>query len=406
MIIDASGNGNTDFIIADEYNRIGEQIARQQKTILEELFMRILYVTTIALTMGFFQEHFKMLINEGHTVELACNAENSLPKEVADLGLQVHHISFSRSPFSKNNFSAIKQLKGLIKNGRYDIVHTHTPNASAIVRLVCNRFRKQGLKVLYTAHGFHFYKGAPLKNWLVYYSVEWLCAHWTDVLITINREDYALAKKRLRAKKIEYVPGVGIDLNKYEGLVIDRDKKRKELGIPNDATLLISVGELNDNKNHETVIKALNGMDAYYIIAGVGDKREHLQKMIDAQKMTERIKLLGYRTDVKELYVISDIYVCSSYREGLSVAIMEAMASGLPCVATRIRGNTDLLDENGGAFFNPSSSDECKMRLESLLEKDMKGMGQYNIKKVEEFSKSRVIDMIKNIIEGCGVIKQ
>ena len=361
--------------------------------------MRILYVTTVAITMGFFPEHFKMLINEGHTVELACNNEDPVPKSVAELGLKVHHISFSRSPFSKNNISAVKQLKELIKNGNYDVVHTHTPNASAIVRLVCKKFRKQGLKVMYTAHGFHFYKGAPLKNWLVYYPVEWLCAHWTDILTTMNHEDYALAQKRMHAKKVTYLPGVGINLRKFEDQAVDRSQKRAELGVPDGATLLISVGELNENKNHETVIKALNGLDVYYIIAGVGDKREYLQELIDNQKMTERIKLLGYRTDVKELYAASDIFVFPSFREGLSVSVMEAMASGLPVACSKIRGNTDLIDENGGFWFDPASVEDCKKALDSVLAADGSALGEYNKKKIENFSVETVCRMLKALYE-------
>ncbi len=365
--------------------------------------MRILYVTTLAITMGFFPEHFKMLLNEGHTVELACNDEEPIPRAVADLGLQVHSIPFSRSPFSKNNISAAKQLKELIKNGKYDIVHTHTPNASAIVRLVCKKLRKQGLKVFYTAHGFHFYKGAPIKNWLIYYPVEWLCSHWTDTLITINQEDYALASEKMRANKVAYVPGVGINLKKFDGTTADRRKKRNELGIPEDATLLLSVGELNDNKNHETVIKAINGMKVCYIIAGEGDKRETLQALINEQGMADSVKLLGYRHDVKDLYAISDIFVFPSFREGLSVSVMEAMASGLPCVVSRIRGNTDLIDENGGRLFDPHRINECAEAIKNTIEQK-ENLGQYNREKINRFSNDTVLNDIRAIYAGGTVL--
>ncbi len=353
--------------------------------------MKILYVSTVGITMGFFPEHFKMLLDEGHTIELACNCEKPLPKTVEDLGVTVHNISFSRSPFSKSNLIAYKQLKELIKNEKYDIVHTHTPNASACVRLACRKLRKKGLKVFYTAHGFHFYKGAPLKNWLIYYPVEWLCAHWTDTLITINQEDYALAKKHMHAKKTEYVPGVGIDLSKFDNINIDKTKKRESLEIPQNATLLISVGELNENKNHETVIKAINGMDLYYIIAGVGNKKESLQKLINQQGMRDRIKLLGYRTDVKELYAISDLFVFPSFREGLSVSVMEAMASGLPCAVSKIRGNTDLVDENGGVLFDPHSIDDCRLALQNILNAKRIKKGLYNKDKIRSFSTQTVL---------------
>ncbi|NLK64046.1 MAG: glycosyltransferase family 4 protein [Tissierellia bacterium] len=232
--------------------------------------MKVLYVTTISKTMLFFIDQFKSLFEMGHTVELACNCDIPLCDDKAVMGMKVYNIPFSRSPLSKDNLIAYRELKELIEYEKPDIVHCHTPNAAVITRLVCKGMRKYGINVFYTAHGFHFYKGAPLINWILYYPVEWICAHWTDVLITINNEDFALAKKKMKSKKIVYIPGVGINLNKYNRVIVDRKKKRAEIGIPENARLLISVGELNQNKNHETVIRAIAGMDVYYIIAGQG----------------------------------------------------------------------------------------------------------------------------------------
>ena len=239
--------------------------------------MKILYVTTVSITMGFFPEHFKMLVEEGHEVELASNLEKQLREDIVAFGFEAYHIPFSRSPLSKDNIKAYKQLKKLITEKEYDIVHCHTPVAAICTRLACRKARKNGTKVFYTAHGFHFYKGAPLKNWLVYYPAEWLCSFWTDTLITINREDYHRAQQHMHAKKTVYVPGVGIDLNKFGSVSLDRAEKRRELGIPENAVLLLSVGELNENKNHETVIRAIAGMDVYYILAGQGDRQEKLE---------------------------------------------------------------------------------------------------------------------------------
>lgn len=171
--------------------------------------MRILYVTTISLTMNsFFKPHIEMLVHEGNKVDIACNySDLALDDLYKDLGCKYHQIDFSRSPLSLDNVKAYSQLKKLIEKGKYDIVHCHTPNASVIARLVCRKFRKKnGLKVFYTAHGFHFYKGAPKLNWLVYYPIEKICSYFTDKLITINREDYQLAKKKMKAKEVCYVP--------------------------------------------------------------------------------------------------------------------------------------------------------------------------------------------------------
>ena len=251
--------------------------------------------------------------------------------------------------------------------------------------------------MFYTAHGFHFYKGAPLKNWLLYYPIEKICSHFTDVLITINQEDYALVRKKMKAKRVEYVPGVGIDLTKFGQAAVEKSAKRKELGIPEEATLLLSVGELNENKNHETVIRAIKDLNVYYIIAGKGELYEQLQKIIDTLGMTERVKLLGYRKDVAELYLVTDIYILPSIREGLNVSIMEAMASGLPVVCGRIRGNTDLIDENGGVLFDPSDVDNCKNAISQLLEEDLSLMSKYNTEKVKDFQVSKVNTLINQL---------
>ncbi len=358
--------------------------------------MKILYVTTVGITMGFFPEHMKMLLAQGHEVELACNdAQSKIPQACEALGLKTHTVVFSRSPFHKTNLTAYRQLKQLIEEGNYDIVHTHTPNASVLVRLACRKLRKKGLKVFYTAHGFHFYKGAPLLNWMLYYPVEKLCARWTDTLITINREDYALAKKKMPAKRIEYVPGVGVDFSRFGRA--DAAGLRQELGIPEDAALLLSVGELNDNKNHAAVIKALSGLDAYYIIAGAGENEQQLQTMIDELGLSSRVRLLGFRNDVARLYAAADLFVFPSFREGLSVSLMEAMASGLPCAVSAIRGNVDLIDERGGVLFDPSDTDRLAAGLQQVLGRSFSQMGSYNAQKVKAFSQEIVLERMKEI---------
>ena len=168
--------------------------------------------------MGFFPEHIKMLMGEGHSVEIATNCEQPLPEIYKTLCCKSYDIRFSRSPFDKDNLTAYKQLKALVEKEHYDIVHCHTPNAAMVTRLACRKVRKQGTRVFYTAHGFHFFKGAPLKNWLMYYPVEKFCARYTDVLITINHEDFELAKKKMHVQKVCYVPGVGIDLSKIQNI--------------------------------------------------------------------------------------------------------------------------------------------------------------------------------------------
>lgn len=372
---------------------------------------KALVITSVASMVDqFLMPSVKLLQEMGCDVHVACNFINGntcsnekiaqLKEKLSELGVRFFQIDFDRNVMNiQANALAYAQVKKLLSSDAYNIIHCHSPIGGLITRMAARKARKAGTKVLYTAHGFHFYKGAPLKNWLLYYPVEKLCALRTDVLITINQEDYALAQKKMNARCVEYVPGIGIDLNKFGKSQVDSLSIRAELGIPMDATLLLSVGELNQNKNHETVIRAIKNLDVYYVIAGKGELREHLQNVIDTLGIKNRVKLLGYRNDIGKLCETADIYVMPSYREGLSVALMEAMANGLPCVASRIRGNTDLIDENGGALFDPKSIQDCANAIDFLLAGDLKKYGEYNAIRINNFS-------IKNVNTVMGEIYQ
>lgn len=360
--------------------------------------MKILYVTTVGITMGFFKSFIKGLLDEGHTVDIATNETTSPVAECyREWGCRVFPISTSRSPLKWGNVKAIGEIRRLVLAEGYDIVHCHTPIAAVCTRLACKKARKKGTRVIYTAHGFHFYKGAPRKNWMIYYTAEKLCARHTDVLITINEEDYALAQRKLKAKRVECVPGVGVDLSRFGEKSGAREAKRAEIGA-GDRILLLSVGELNENKNHETVLRALPALpDAVYAVAGVGNKREELLALAESLGVRDRFHLLGYRSDVKELLEAADVFVFPSFREGLSVSVMEAMASGLPVVASRIRGNTDLVADGGGRHFDPHSSEDCLRALKEVLEGDRAAMGEYNARRAEQFGESPVYARMREI---------
>lgn len=307
--------------------------------------MRILYVTTIGLTMGFFDSYIRELLDEGHVVDIATNeTDTKVPDCYREWGCTIYPIDTSRSPLNPGNLKAIRQIKELVSQNGYDIVHCHTPIAAMCTRLACRSARKAGLKVLYTAHGFHFYKGAPLPNWLIFYPIEKICSYFTDVLITINGEDYALARKKMKAKQIAYVPGVGVDIQKFQDTKIDRKEKRRELDVPENAVLLVSVGELNQNKNHEVVIRAmaqLHNPRIHYMIAGEGPLREHLHGLAQELDVSNQVHLLGYRKDIAQLCRAADICVFPSIREGLGLAAVEGMATGLPLIASDNRGTRD-----------------------------------------------------------------
>lgn len=360
--------------------------------------LKILYVTTISNTMDFFLAHIDMLLGQGHTVDLACNIVKPVNPYLIERGCRVFNLGFSRTPLRMKNYVAYKRLKKLILEENYDIVHTHTPVASAIVRLACKNLND--IKVLYTAHGFHFYKGAPIKNWLIYYPIEKWLSRYTDVLITINKEDYQRAKKFFEAGRVEYIPGVGIDVNKFANVTVGKTAKRNELDLPEDAFVVLSVGELNKNKNHEVIIKAiakLNNPNIYYVICGQGSLEGYLKELANNIGIDDKVKLLGYRGDIPEILKVVDVFAFPSRREGLPVALMEAIASGLPCIASKIRGNIDLFEQWNQGLFHPTNVDEIASCI--LKQLDDNCGGERMTGNIEPYRIKNVISVMENIYE-------
>lgn len=350
--------------------------------------------------MGFFKSLIRQLLDEGHVVDIATNEMNGecpVPDCYREWGCRVYPITCTRSPFNSGNIRAIGEIKRIVKENKFDIVHCHTPIAAACTRMACRSQRKKGLRVIYTAHGFHFYAGAPLKNWLIYYPVEWLCSWHTDTLITINTEDYERAKKQFHANETVYVPGVGIDAKKF-GDQSNGKRIRKEFNINN--FMLLSVGELNANKNHEAVIRAVAGLGLTYVIVGEGELKEHLKQIAD--KWGAKVLLTGFRNDVVDFYAAADAYILPSIREGLNVSLMEAMASGLPCAVSNIRGNADLIDSAGGALFNPTSVNEVIQALETLISGDRTSMGLHNKIKINSYDITSINETMNEVYGEHG----
>ncbi|MDD2212585.1 MAG: glycosyltransferase family 4 protein [Clostridia bacterium] len=319
--------------------------------------MKILFVTTISNAINaFLIPHIELLLKQGHEVDLACNIVREVSPELLRLGCKVHKICFQRSPLKKDNYTAYKKIKRLVLSEGYEVIHTHTPVASFLTRLACRKMAK--VKILYTAHGFHFYQGAPLKNWLIYYPLEKAAARWTDSLITMNKEDYKLAHKfKLRkAKAIHKVNGVGIDLQKFVPQTLARKRElRKKYGYNDDDFILIYAAELNYNKHQDLLIKAVklvrNKMPGIkLLLAGSGSLAEQYKKQVKRLGLEENISFLGHRDDIAALLLLSDLAVSSSRREGLPVNVMEAMATGLPLVVTDSRGNRDLVSDGGNGY--------------------------------------------------------
>lgn len=358
--------------------------------------MKILYVTTISNTVNtFLIPHIKMLIRQGHQVDVAFNFEQEVSTELIKMGCKIHKLELQRSPLNKGNFLSYKYLHKIIKDEKYDLVHTHTPVASAVTRLACRKLKN--VKVYYTAHGFHFYKGSPIQSWLIYYFIEKWLSKYTDVLITINKEDYQRARKLLNAKQVVYIPGVGLDTNKFSVVAEDKLSIREELGFSENDFVVLSIGELNKNKNHETVIRAiakLNNPNTHYVICGEGILERYLVNVTKELGVEKQVHFLGFRKDIVEICKASDVFAFPSFREGLPVALMEAMATGLPVVCSNIRGNTDLIENDiGGYLVKPNDVNCFAENLEKLKDAGF-GMGKNNINKIREFELKSVIDKL------------
>ncbi|MCI6637698.1 MAG: glycosyltransferase, partial [Lachnospiraceae bacterium] len=302
-----------------------------------------------------------------------------------------------RSPYNLKNVKAYRALNDFVKKNKFDIIFCHEPMGGVMGRLVGHQ---NGCKVIYMAHGFHFHKGAPKKNWLIYYTAEKTLALKTDVIITINHEDYRLAKKNFKVKKVYYVPGVGIDLKKFGSHNVDKKAKRKEVGVPVGTTWLLTVGELIPRKNHRVLIDAIKDIPGVFLtIVGDGELTEETQKYIDENQLGQKVKLLGYRTDIDELNEASDVFVFPSLQEGLPVALMEAMACGKPIACSNIRGNSDLINEKGGVLFDPHSVEDCKNAIEKVLCGDKESMGIHNAIAIKKYSLESVEPRLQQIID-------
>ncbi len=359
--------------------------------------LKMLYILNVANKVNdFSQASMVAAQNIGIEFHIAGNwaypSNKELKKDENKYGIKIHQIDFIRTPYDPKNIRAYIQLKKLVKSEKYDIIHSNTPIGGVLGRLI-GRACKVKINI-YQAHGFHFYNGAPKKNWLIYYSVERWLARYTDALITINQEDYEFAKKKFKLRhngKVYYVPGVGIDLQQYQNDSSEniRVKLRSELGIDENSIVCISMGDLIPRKNYGVAIRAISKCAAniHYLICGQGPELENLEKLADECGVKERVHFLGFRSDIKDLLKASDVFLFTSLQEGLPRSTMEAMASGLPIACSRIRGNTDLIDEGKGGFlFDPENVDECAVSLDKLLSSDMNAMSKYNLDKINNFS--------------------
>lgn len=372
---------------------------------------KVLFVATVVKThiMEFHIPYLKMFKEEGWETAVAARNDYENPDDcVIPYCDTYYNIPFERNPLKPSNLRAYKELKHVIDEGEYDIIHCHTPVGAMLTRLAAKQARKQGTKVFYTAHGFHFYKGAPAINWLLYYPAEKWLSRYTDVLITINKEDYERAKT-FKAAKVCYVPGVGIDLKKFNVGYVNKEQKRKEIGVSADDFVLLSVGELIPRKNHEVVIRALSVLKQLdklnhieYVICGRGAYEADLRKLAEGLDVADHVHFLGYRNDISEICNCADLFVFMSHQEGLPVALMEAMACGLPAVCSNIRGNTDLIEDGVTGLLANNTPEEVaqsisKMKNDTALRNRVASAA---LQKIKQFDLSSVEDEMSKIYGG------
>lgn len=263
-----------------------------------------------------------------------------------------------RSPFSKGTFACIKALRKILEEEQYDIIHCHTPMGAVVARLAAKKLYKQKkLKVIYTAHGFHFYKGAPLLNWLLYYPVEKFLSRYTSVLITINNEDYQFAKKKFRTKEIIYTDGVGVDLHKFISLEPKiKSDLRKKKGFNKNDFIVLYIAEFIPRKNHKIIFDILPELkkkipNLKIILAGKGELLEFYKNFVLENNYQDIVIFTGYTTEINEYCNISDVLLMPSFQEGLPISMIESIATGLPVVASKIRGHVDVIKSEKNGFL-------------------------------------------------------
>lgn len=331
---------------------------------------KVLYVTTVSRTINaFLIPHINMLLDNGYEVHCACSIDKPVDKELQRRGVKIFEVPFSRNPLGIGNIKAFIKLEELQRINDYDIVHVHTPIAAIYGRLLKLNF--PSLRIIYTAHGYHFLKGGSKLGWILYYPIEKIMAKFTDVTININKEDYEITKEKLKPKKCYLLNGVGLDLDKYKKLSSKEiQEKRKEFGLKDKDFVVLIVAEINKNKNHIQLINAMDILKDKYpnikvLCIGDGTLKESLDKQIILRNLQNNIFMLGYRLDVNKLINISDIGILLSRREGLPRNIMEFMACGRKVIATDIRGCRDLIcDETIGTLVNVDDYESTAKAIE------------------------------------------
>ena len=367
---------------------------------------RILLVANVGKehVLKFHVPTIKQLRESGWHVDVACSGTEEIPY------CNQHFVmSYKRSPFNLALFKGIKELKKIIEDGKYDIVYCHTPVGGLAARIAARKSRKRGTKVIYMAHGYHFFKGAPKQNWLIYYPIEKIMSWITDSIIVINQEDYCLTQHRFDNCRAYLLNGIGVARHRFE--VSDkqsiRTQYRKQMNIPEDGNVLIYLAELLPNKNQTFLMRVFKRVletkkNTYLVLAGFDHSNGEFEKYAETLGIKEHVRFLGWREDVGNLYAMADLCTATSIREGFGLNLVEAMFCGLPVIATKNRGHVSIIRDGENGFLVDLDNEELfKERILQLLEDDV-----LRLKFVEcgngeksKYSSDIVVSEIQKILE-------
>ena len=369
--------------------------------------MKVLLTATVQSHICQFHKPLVEILH-AHGCEVHVAAKNNLAEKNGlklDFVEKVYDVPFARSPKSKNNINAYREIKKIVNQEHYDVIHCNTPMGGIVTRLAARKVRKRGPKVYYTAHGFHFYEGAPKKNWIVFYPIEKIFSCLTDKLITITAEDFNFAKRKFYCQ-VERIHGVGVDEKRY--FPVDKSEKmklRKEMGFNMEQKIILCVGELLPNKNQKMAIHMMKYIvdqhsNSVLLLAGNGPERDDLEQEIEACRMNDHVKLLGYCTNLQDYQHIADVLVSCSKREGLPANIVEAMLSETPIVASRNRGHKELIqDGETGFLVDVNDTKDMAQKVLKILNDDelQKQISEDAKKYAEQYNYSNVKQELETI---------
>ena len=372
--------------------------------------MKVLLTATVQSHICQFHKVLANVLHE-HGCEVHVAARDNLAEKNGlklDFVDKVYDVPFARSPKSLDNLRAYRQLKKIIDEGGYDVIHCNTPMGGIVTRLAARKARKHGTRVIYTAHGFHFYQGAPKKNWLVFYPIEKFFSRLTDTLVTITHEDYKLASEKFKCNVV-HMHGVGVDESRYypvdDG---EQQRLREELGVKPEQRVLLCVGELLPNKNQKMAIHAMRDVvsafpNAILMIAGNGPEKQNLENEIISCGLQDNVKMLGYCTYLEKYQRIADLLVACSHREGLPLNLVEAMLTEVPVVVSQNRGHRELVHSGKNGYIVADEKEMAEKVCKLLQDNELRNrMG----KDAREFAKAYGFENVKKEINKLYFVEE